>query len=219
MSPSRHVYRPPRGKKSGIFAILGGVIATMVVFIAIPLSQKLADQFAPSAAEPEEISIAPPEAELVSLDEPPPEPEDDPPPPEPLDEPTDIDTGLDLSDLPLGTGGGGFVMDIPKFAMKGDDAFGGGDLDSGPVPTSKFPPSYPARLLSQGIGGKVLVACEVDEAGRLVSSKIRQSSGQAELDKAALSAVAKWKFKPGTKSGRKVRASCVVPFNFEVKKN
>jgi protein TonB len=219
MSLPRHVYRPPRGSKSGIFAILGGMIATLVVFVAIPLSQKLADQFSPPMAEPEELSIAPPEAELVSLDEPPPEAEDDPPPPEPLDEPTDIDTGLDLSDLPLGTGGGGFVMEIPKFAMKGDDAFGGGDLDSGPVPTSKFPPSYPASLLSKGIGGKVLVACEIDESGRLVSSKIRQSSGQAELDKAALSAVAKWKFKPGTKSGRKVRASCVVPFNFEVKKN
>jgi protein TonB len=103
--------------------------------------------------------------------------------------------------------------------MKGGDDMGSGDLDSGPVPTSKFPPNYPASLLSKGIGGKVKIACEIDEAGRLVSSKIRQGSGQAELDKAALAAVAKYKFKPATKGGRKVRASCVVPFNFEVKKN
>ncbi|WP_193214619.1 energy transducer TonB [Luteolibacter marinus] len=217
MAIQRHVYRPPRGKMSGVFAILGGVIATIAVFVAIPLSQKLADMTAKPVVEPEEISIAPPETELLAEMEPPPEPEEEPPPPEPMDEPTDIDSGLDLSDLPLGTGGGGFVMNIPKFAMKGDDAFGG--MDSPPVPTSKFPPSYPSSLLSKGIGGKVLIACEVDESGKIISTKVRQSSGHPELDKAALAAVTRWKFKPGTKSGRKVRASCVVPFNFEVKKN
>lgn len=218
MAIQRHVYRPPRGKMSGVYAILGGVIATIVVFVAIPLSQKLADFTAKPYEEPEEISIAPPEAELADLDEPPPPPEEEPPPPEPLEEPTDMDMGLDLSDLPLGTGGGGFVMNIPKFAMKGDDAFGG-DLDGPPVPTSKFPPSYPSSLLSKGIGGKVLISCEIDAGGKIISSKVRQSSGHPELDKAALSAVSRWKFKPGTKGGRKVRSSCVVPFNFEVKKN
>lgn len=202
---------------TGVFAIIGGMLATVFVFVAIPLSQKLNEKFSDPVGPPPEVSVAPPKDESLAMDEPPPEEKEEPPPEEPLDEPANLDLDLAVADLPLGTGGG-FVMNMPAFAMKGGDDMGG-DLDSGPVPTSKFPPSYPASLLSKGIGGKVLVACEVDETGRIVSSKIRQSSGQAELDKAALAAVAKYKFKPAIKGGRKVRASCLVPFNFEVKKN
>ncbi len=218
MSLKRHVYTPPRGRMTGVFAIIGGVIATLFVFVAIPLSQKLNEQFSSPIVPPPEMTVAPPKDELMAIDEIPEDEQEDPPPDDPVDQMDSLDMDLAVADLPLGTGGG-FLMNVPSFSMKGGDAMGSGDLDSGPVPTSKFAPSYPSRLLSEGKGGKVLVACEIDEVGRLVSSKVRQSSGHAELDKAALSAVAKWKFKPGTKSGRKVRASCVVPFNFEVKKN
>jgi protein TonB len=92
------------------------------------------------------------------------------------------------------------------------------DVDAPPTPVSKIQPNYPSTLLSKGIGGKVLVACVVDETGKVTSSKIKQSA-HPELDKAALAAVSKWKFKPAQKAGRNVRASCVVPFNFEVKKS
>jgi protein TonB len=53
----------------------------------------------------------------------------------------------------------------------------------------------------------------------VVSTSIKKSSGNTELDKAAINAVTKWKFKPAQKAGRNMRANCVVPFNFEVKKN
>jgi protein TonB len=59
----------------------------------------------------------------------------------------------------------------------------------------------------------------VDEEGRITGTSIKQSSGHPDLDKAAINAVNKWRFKPAVRGGRKVRASCVVPFNFEVKKN
>jgi TonB family protein len=59
----------------------------------------------------------------------------------------------------------------------------------------------------------------VDDTGRVVSTSIKQSSGHPDLDKAATNAVSKWKFKPGMKSGKKTKATCIVPFNFEVKKN
>jgi protein TonB len=203
---------------TGIFAILGGLIATLVVFVAIPLSQKLNEQFSDPIAPPEDLMVEPPKTEELALEEIPPEEQEEPPPEEPVDEPSNLDMDLAVADLPLGTGGG-FVMNVPKFGMKGgDDAFGG-DLDSPPVPTSKFPASVPSSVQSKGIGGKVLVACVIDDAGKIISTKIRQSSGHAELDNCALAAVAKWKFKPATKGGRKVRANCVVPFNFEVKKS
>ena len=203
---------------SGIFAILGGIIATVIVFVAIPLSQKLNEQFSDPVAPPPEVTVAPPEDEALAMDEPPPEQDEEPPPEEPVDEPADLDMDMALADLPLGTGGG-FVMNVPSFGMKQGDDMMGDDLDSAPLPTSKFPPNYPSSLLSKGIGGKVLVACVIDADGRNSSTKIRQSSGHPELDQAAMAAVARWKFKPGSKAGRMVRASCVVPFNFDVKKN
>jgi protein TonB len=136
----------------------------------------------------------------------------------------DIDLGLDAGDLASGPGSGSFVVSVPRIGGRrggGGGGDGGGmmdDVDAPPTPVSKIQPNYPSGLLSKGVGGKVLIACVVDESGKVVSSSIKQSA-HTELDKAALAAVAKWKFKPAQKAGRNVRASCVVPFNFEVKKS
>jgi periplasmic protein TonB len=216
---SRHVYRPPKSKSTNIIAVFGGLLATIGVFVAIPLTQKLTTILDPSSAPPPELSIEPPEDQSFEMDEPPDEPEPEPEPEEMVESSNDLDLGIDLGDLTAGTGGG-FLMEIPKFAMRGnDDAFGSGDLDSAPMPANKFPPVYPRALLSKGIGGRVLISCTVDAAGQVTSTAIKQSSGHPELDQAAVSAVNKWKFRPGTKNGRKVKATCIVPFNFEVKKN
>jgi protein TonB len=216
---SRHVYRPHKSRFSGFFAMIGGVLATIGVFVAIPLTQKLNDIFDTSSAAPPELSVEPPEEQAFEMDEPPEEVEPEPEPEEMVEEASDLDLGIDLGDLTAGTGGG-FVMEIPQFAMKGgDDAFGGGDMDSPPTAVNKLPPTYPSGLLSKGIGGRVLVACTVDESGRVSSTTIKQSSGHPDLDKAAINAVNKWKFKPGTRGGKAVKSNCIVPFNFEVKKN
>lgn len=216
---SRHVYRPPKSRLTGIVSVIGGLLATIGVFIAIPLTQKLTAILDGTSTPPPEMSVEPPEDQSFDMDEPPEEPEPEPEPEEMVQESTDLDLGIDLGDLTAGTGGG-FLMEIPKFAMKGaEDAFGGGDLDSPPTPVNKLPPTYPSSLLGKGIGGRVLVTCSVDDSGRVTGTSIKQSSGHPELDKAAVNAVNKWKFKPASKGGRKVKATCVVPFNFEVKKN
>jgi protein TonB len=214
----RHVYKPPKGTFSAIFAVMGGLFATLAVFVAIPLSQKLNDMFQKSPAyAPDDMTVEPPD-NLIEEQAPPPEEEPEPEPEDMVEESSDLDLGLEVADLASGTGGG-FLMEIPKFAMKGaEDAFGG-DLDSPPTPVNKLPPTYPSSLLGKGIGGRVLVTCSVDASGRVTGTSIKQSSGHPELDKAAVNAVNKWKFKPATKGGRKVKATCVVPFNFEVKKN
>lgn len=217
MKRKLHVYRPPRGRFTGVFAILGGVVATVAVFVAIPLSQKLADQFSPPIEAPPEIEIEPPEDFTAEIEEPPEEPEE-PPPEEPLEEPSNLDLGMDLGDLSVGTGGG-FVVEIPKFALGGgDDPFGAGGIDSPPQPVAKSQPVYPSSLLSKGIGGKVVVACMVDASGKVTSAKIRNSSGNRALDDAALAAVRKWKFKPAVRNGKAAKATALVPFNFEVKR-
>ena len=140
----------------------------------------------------------------------------------PAESSADLDLGIDIDDLAASTGSG-FVMDIPRFgkgSLGGSDGEGalGEEMDTPASPVSKTPPTYPSSLLSKGIGGRVLVNCTVDDTGRVTGTSIKQSSGHPDLDKAAVNAVNKWKFKPATKAGRKLKASCIVPFNFEVKK-
>jgi periplasmic protein TonB len=215
---SRHVYHPPKGRFTGVYTVIGGLLATVLVFVAVPLSQKLSEVFESSSPPPPDLVIEPPEELDFEVEEPPPEAEEEPEPEEMVEEASDLDLGLEIADL-AGGAGGGFVMEIPKFGLRGgEDPFGSGDLDGPPVPTSKPPTVYPAALLGKGIGGRVIVTCAVDEKGEVVSSQIKQSSGHAELDRAALSAVSRWKFKPGTKGGRPVKATCNVPFHFEVKR-
>lgn len=191
----------------------------MALFIAIPLTQKLADFTNKSSPPPPEFTVEPPAEQDFEVDEPPDEPEPEPEPEEMMDEPSDLDMALDLGSFDAGTGGG-FVMDVPKFGQGGgNDPFGAGDLDAPPTPVQKMPPVYPSSLLSKGVGGRVVVRCVVATTGRVSSARIHSSSGHTELDKAAVNAVNKWKFKPGTRSGRAVKSTCNVPFNFEVKKN
>lgn len=218
MSKPRHVYRPPRGRYSGIFAIIGGVIATLAVFIAIPLSQKLADMTSPPPiAMPEPEAAPPPEQELVVEEPPPEEPEEEPPEPPPESAPDLEMASLDV-DLSVGPGGG-VSLAIPVFAMAGgDDPFGSGDLETPPQPTVKSQPVYPSSLLNKGIGGKVEIACVIDASGAVSGTKVRKSSGNSALDQAALKAVRKWKFKAAVRGGKKVKSTCVVPFNFEIKR-
>ena len=215
---TRHVYRPPKSRFSGIIAVLGGLLATIALFVAIPLTQKLTAILDGSSPPPPEMTVEPPEDMDFETDEPPEEPEPEPEPEEMVEESTDLDLGIDLGDLTAGTGGG-FIMEIPKFAMKGGDDIFGGNLDSPPTPVNKLPPTYPSALLSKGIGGRVLVSCTVDADGRVAATSIKQSSGHSDLDKAAINAVGRWKFKPATKGGKKIKANCIVPFNFEVRKN
>ena len=181
---------------------------------------------------------------IVDLAPPPPPPPPPPPeeekPPEPEEEmepaeiseadtPDDIaedqgeqiDLGIDAGDLSSGPGSGGFLINIGRGGRGGAGGGGGGlleDVDAPPTPVSKIQPSYPSGLLKSGVGGRVLISCVVDETGKVVSASVKQSA-HPDLDKAAIAAVNKWKFKPANKAGRSITAKCVVPFNFEVKKS
>lgn len=213
----RHVYQPPKARVTDLLAALGGVLATIAVFVVIPLTQKLAEFSADDYALPPEMTVEPPQTEDFELEPPPPEQEEEPPPEEVIDPPDNIDLGFDTADLTAGPGGG-FLIDIPKFGLKGGEDPFGGDMDSPPTPVNRMPPQYPSALLKKGIGGKVVVSCVVDMKGNITSSKIKQSSGHAELDKAALQAVQRWKFKPARRGGKPIQATCNIPFTFEVKR-
>ncbi len=213
----RHVYQPPKARLTDVMAAIAGILAAVAVFVLVPLSQKLAELSSSAYDPPPEMTVEPPEDQSFEMDEPPDEPEPEPEPDEPLDDATDIDLGLEVADLSIGTGGILLQNQFNFQSKGGPDPFGGA-MDSPPTPVNRIPPQYPSEHLKKGIGGNVVVSCVIDAKGRLISAKVKSSSGQAALDKAALEAVKRWKFKPAMREGKPFQATCNIPFNFQVKR-
>jgi TonB family protein len=66
-------------------------------------------------------------------------------------------------------------------------------------------PKYPARVHSPGATGIGVCMLSVDPAsGRVTGASMEQSTGDPTLDKSAVDAFRKWRFKPGTVSKVKV---------------
>jgi periplasmic protein TonB len=89
--------------------------------------------------------------------------------------------------------------------------------DQPPVATNPVSPmEYPAALLSEGIGGRVLLRLYVDSAGRLIpdSTRVAESSGYPALDSAALSGAAALRFSPALRNGRPIAAPFLQPVHF-----
>lgn len=57
----------------------------------------------------------------------------------------------------------------------------------------------------------------IDENGRVDDLTVFKSSGHPVLDRAALSAVRKWLFAPGTEGGKKKKMWVKIPVRFDLK--
>ena len=80
------------------------------------------------------------------------------------------------------------------------------------------PPPYPRRALRAGIEGSVLLEVLVDVDGTPLEVSIVGSSGERELDRAALRHVlAHWRFQPAVRDGRPVQAIGRVPITFSLR--
>ncbi|MBV1777201.1 energy transducer TonB [Burkholderiaceae bacterium DAT-1] len=77
-------------------------------------------------------------------------------------------------------------------------------------------PVYPSMLREQGIEGRVILLLEVDEAGRVKTVSITQSSGYRLFDQAALQAARHWRFQPARRDGLPIQARTTVPVRFEL---
>lgn len=75
-------------------------------------------------------------------------------------------------------------------------------------------PEYPRLARRRGWQGTVLLAVEVKEDGTVGAVSVRTGSTYSILDEAALEAVEKWRFTPGTKAGRPVAMEVLVPVHF-----
>jgi TonB family protein len=107
----------------------------------------------------------------------------------------------ELSSSPLEAPGG-----IPRGALAGDDL-------AGPVPMRKVDPRYPPALFSAKVEGEVILYAIIRQDGSVDSIQVIKSL-EPELDRNAMEALARWRFKPAERAGQPVDLEAVVTIPF-----
>lgn len=92
-------------------------------------------------------------------------------------------------------------------------AASGSKVAAAPLPGNR-PPQYPAASLRRGEGGTVRIRVDVTEQGEVGDAQVVESSGSRALDRAALSAVRNWRFKPAMRGGQPIADAVIVPIGF-----
>jgi protein TonB len=77
-------------------------------------------------------------------------------------------------------------------------------------------PPYPRKARRLGYEGIVMLKVLIDENGRVDHLTVLKSCGYDILDRAALSAVKKWLFEPGTEGGIKKKMWVKIPVRFDL---
>jgi TonB family protein len=89
-------------------------------------------------------------------------------------------------------------------------------FDSPPRILSRVVPDYPALAKSQGGEGSVILNANVDERGRVVRVWVAQATAPEILVEAAIDALYRFQFAPGSQQGIPVKCTVSVPFNFRL---
>ena len=76
------------------------------------------------------------------------------------------------------------------------------------------PPKYPAEEQRRGITGTVILILSYDVSGVVTNVEVEQSSGNRNLDRAAVTAAKRWKINPGSRGGVRVAGQAKVPVAF-----
>ena len=77
--------------------------------------------------------------------------------------------------------------------------------------------NYPAFLRDAGVGGDVLIWLLIDENGRVIDTDVRESSGHAALDKAAMEVGEVMRFSPASNRDQRVKVWVSVPVKFRTR--
>jgi protein TonB len=88
--------------------------------------------------------------------------------------------------------------------------------DAIPVPISSPSPRYPTRAMQRRESGTVRVQVQVGADGSPLDVSVLESSQSRDLDRAALEAVRKWRFRPAQKNGQPVVGTVIVPIAFKL---
>ena len=94
----------------------------------------------------------------------------------------------------------------------------GQDRAAEPLPGNPRP-RYPRFARSRGHEGRVLIRVAVLGNGDVGHVVVAQSSGHRSLDRAALAAVKRWRFRPALREGEAVAATLTVPVLFRLEES
>lgn len=83
-----------------------------------------------------------------------------------------------------------------------------------PVAISRPAPRYPSDALRNGESGTVRVRIEVDANGEPTAVSVVERSGSRSLDRAAVQAAKRWRFRPAQQNGRAVAGAVEMPIAF-----
>jgi TonB family protein len=93
---------------------------------------------------------------------------------------------------------------------------GQADSDLRYDPASQVKPIYPGFDAVYGVEGIAVVMALVKPDGRVAGIKVEESTGDRQLDQAAINAVSQWRFFPERKNGVAVAGYARMPISFDV---
>ena len=202
-----------------MLVVLGGAIAASACFLVLPLIQAI------TALPPADTELR--SIDTASLEPPPPAPEPEKQEEEEKEEkPPELDEApLDLSQLELAlnpgmSGGwmsGNFTIKVDGLGTGGqkgasDSLFSLADLDQKPRAVYQPSPVLDAKMRGKG-PATVYIVFTVGTTGKVESATVQKSNNPV-FNRAALTAVKKWKFQPGKRKGKSVRFNMRVPITF-----
>ena len=85
---------------------------------------------------------------------------------------------------------------------------------AGPLPIHTVDPKYPPETMNEHIDGEVVLYAIIRKDGSIDSIQLVHSL-DSRLDKAAMDALAQWKFRPGARAGEPVDIEAVIHVPFE----
>ena len=134
-----------------------------------------------------------------------------PPPPQVTAARTKLDPGAGAGDVTAIA-----TLVEQQAALSGDlSSSGGADRDA--MPLVRIEPEYPINARQNGIEGWAVVEFTISAAGTVKDAVVIASHPGTVFDRAALSAVTKWKYNPKIVDGRPVERSGIrVRFDFEM---
>ena len=115
---------------------------------------------------------------------------------------------------PSGAGAG--VGSVRAGGRGGGGGGGGGDYTPATY-LDNPPPAYPLAARLAGHTGIVLLEVIVNDSGHPTAVTVARSSGDPVLDRAAVTAVRRWRFHPALAAGRPVTARVEFPVRFRLK--
>ena len=212
-----HFYQPDTGSRWSYRVVGLSLLVTLGIFLMLPIAEMLYQQknkYSLRDIETSEIVKTPPRMPPKVKKK-----------PAPL-KPKLTETGKKLSPLYIQAAlelNPGFADYSLYFNVQGDLrgeslVFAISEVDEPPRPTSEIVPLYPLKAKMKNIEGKVVLTFVVKADGFVDQIKVISAEPEYLFVPAAISALRKWKFQPGTRNGKPVATRVVRPIVVSLRK-